>query len=774
MIAYGKNASIPLDKSAILDNIRLFWSNRSEFFLIARRGGRIAFMSVKKIHLKSGAPAQAAASLLKGLNEKQHEAVITTDGPVLILAGAGSGKTKTLTHRIAYTVREKGVSPENILALTFTNKAAKEMKERVIKLIGGRNAAPWTGTFHGFCSRFLREQGESAGIGKNYNIYDTAEAESLMKSVIVDMHLSPKEVPANNVLSRIGKWKDDLITPEEALALADGIWEKRAAQMWQLYDKRMKETQSLDFDSLLYETALLLKRNEPLREALEKRFRYLSVDEYQDTNMSQFALVKMIAGGTRNICAVGDDAQSIYGWRGARVENIRKFPDHFAGCKVITLDQNYRSTQAILDSANLVISQSAEAIPKKLWTENGAGETPMLIRSDNEKEEGKKVLREFKRLFENYQYRPSDAAILYRTNAQSRAIEESCLYMGIPYEIVGGLTFYERKEVKDILAYLKFINNPKDEMSFRRMANVPPRGVGDRSVEVCMKNARALGKEPLDPEAIAILPDKQRQGLTQLSGVIGDLKKAAETLPPGNIIEMLLDRIGFRDHLKEESERKHGRSDLGEERFLNVLEILSVAKRHEKLGSFLEEIALISDVEKSSSKDENRQRVRLTTIHAAKGLEFPVVAVVGMEEGLMPHQNSMESQAQLEEERRLCYVALTRAKERLFLSYARARTIYGQATETIPSRFLEDIGKYGGSAADDSPMAEGIVGTFSEEEEAIDAEAIELPFQKGDRVSHALFGEGTVEAISGNYLVVRFGASVKTLDPSYATLNKIG
>jgi len=709
-------------------------------------------------------------NLLSSLNKNQREAVVTTNGPVLIIAGAGSGKTKTLTHRIAYLIKEKNVSAENILSLTFTNKAAKEMKERVAKLIGKKEQIPTMGTFHSFCARFLRKEGHLIGLSPNFTIYDTDESRSVMKSAIVDNNLSPKDINAAAILSKISSHKDDMRTFNDAEEIAGDVWERRVAKLWRSYEDRLQELSAVDFDGLLHKTVQLLQKFDDVRIRYEKQFPYISVDEYQDTSNCQFRMLKLLTGTTNNVCAVGDDAQSIYGWRGAKIENIRSFPDHFQGCKVITLDQNYRSTKAILLSANQVIGKSKEGFKKDLWTQNDQGTPPFLIRAHDEKDEGKRILRQFQQLFAAGKYRPSDAAILYRTNAQSRALEEACLFTGTPYEIIGGLTFYERKEVKDIIAYLRFIQNPNDELAFRRMANVPTRGVGDRSVEILLQSARKNHTNPLDAANRAGIPEARRGGLDKLAILIDELRAKLDTTRPITIFEDLLKQLEFRTWLREESEKTHGRSDLGDSRFENVMELATVANRHDNLAEFIEELALISDVEKSSNKDENRQRIKLMTIHAAKGLEFPIVAVAGMEEGLIPHQNSLDQDSQLEEERRLCYVAITRAREQLFLSFARTRTIYGKMVETTPSRFLDDIENYRGDTSDPK-LADGIVGSFLDEAKEYAEE--ELTYRTGEKVNHESFGEGTIEKIQGTILSVRFKAGLKMLDGTVAPLEKV-
>ncbi len=710
---------------------------------------------------------QTRHPLLAKLNARQREAVLTTDGPVLIIAGAGSGKTRTLTHRIAYLMAEREIPHDEILAVTFTNKAAREMRERITALIARRQGTPTVGTFHGFCARILRQYGGHVGVPPTFTIYDEDDASSLMKSVITDAGLSPKTLSPASVLGAIGRWKDELQTPRDIQQAAESAWDARLAGLWETYDQRLREHAAVDFDSLLSLMALLLRTREDVRATLERQYRYLSVDEYQDTNNSQAVLLRLLAGTTRNICAVGDDAQAIYGWRGSRIENIRAFPDQFPGCRTITLEQNYRSTAMILRAANALIQESTEMFPKTLWTENAEGHPPRLLIAEDEQSEGRLILRSFHRLFRAGPYRPADAAILYRTNAQSRALEEACLHAGIPYEIIGGLTFYERKEVKDIVAYLRFIQNPLDERAFRRLANVPTRGVGERTVELLLADARRRSTHPLDHAVLEGVPEMRRAGLRELATIIDELRRTQESTPPVTLLNTLLKKTAFRRWLHDEELRIHGKPDPAENRYANVLELRTVAERHKTLAGFLEELSLMSDAEKTSRVREKRDRMKLMTIHAAKGLEFSLVAVAGMEEGLLPHQHALSTPRGLEEERRLCYVAMTRAREHLLLSFARTRRIYGASTETSPSRFLDDL-----------PLKDGETDTpgsapLEDEESSNREEADALCTVPGDRVRHTHFGEGVVERVEGTLMTVRFARGVKLLDGTRAPLSPL-
>lgn len=709
--------------------------------------------------------------LLSPLNDRQQEAVQTTDGPVLILAGAGSGKTRTLTYRIAYLMRIKNVSAEHILALTFTNKAAREMSERLLKLIS-KNHGPTMGTFHSFCARLLRAHGHNIGISPSFTIYDSDQTRSLMKSVIIDHKFSPKDIAPAAVLQTVGTWKDSLMTPTEASHAAGSPWEKRVATLWDAYEKRLSDMQAVDFDGLLTNAVRLLQQHESVRQRIEDQYRYISVDEYQDTNNCQFVLLKLLAGTTQNICVVGDDAQAIYGWRGARVENIRQFPNQFSGCKTVTLDQNYRSTERILTAANCVISQSEEMLKKELWTNNEKGSHIHLIRAEDEKDEGKRILRAFLRLFEQKDMSPSDTAILYRTNAQSRALEEACLSYGMPYEIIGGMTFYERKEVKDMLSYFSWIQNPNDELSFRRLANVPTRGIGERTVEQLLSTARELKTDPLDRAVRErILPPAKQEIVKNLADILAPIREAAADSRPTTLLDILIERLKFREWLREESIRTTGTPEQGERRYENVLELSTVADRHDSLTAFLEEVSLISDAEKTASSNATtNERIKLMTIHAAKGLEFSIVAVAGVEEGLLPHQNSFESATAIEEERRLCYVAMTRAMRELFLSYARSRHVYGKLMETTKSRFLDDIQDMRlAEQAPEEHIGKRDVGTFLDEP-SIQLDELDSKYHVGDVVRHAMFGTGTITHIDGSRLTVAFSCGEKLLDATIAPL----
>ena len=748
--------------------------------------------------------------LLGDLNSEQRKAATTTDGPLLIIAGAGSGKTRTLTHRIAYLIHAIGVPPDEILAMTFTNKAAREMRERVGMLLQRRRLLPWMGTFHSFCARVLRRESRTLSLPPTFTIYDEEDARSLMKSVITDAGFSPKTVSPAAVLATIGKWKDELQALIDVREAAHEEWEERVAGLWEVYEARLRELAAVDFDGLLYHTVMLMQSHAALRARLETQYRYLSVDEYQDTNQSQAELLKLLAGQTQNICAVGDDAQAIYGWRGARIENIRSFPKQFPGCITVTLEENYRSTQAILKVANALMRESTEAYPKTLWTKNGPGTHPRLLVARDADTEGRLILREFQRLFSEGRFGPQDAAILYRTNAQSRALEESCLRLGIPYEIVGGLTFYERREVKDIIAYLRLIQNPADELAFRRIANVPTRGVGERTVEYCLAASRRSHGSPLDADIVQTLPDARRDGLEGLARLLTDLREEASRVRPVTVLDLVLKRTDFRAWLQSEEIRTRGAPDPAESRYENVLELRTVAERHTTLTAFLEELALMSEAEKTTTH-EHRNRAKLMTIHAAKGLEFPIVAVAGLEDGLLPHQQALDTTAGLEEERRLCYVAITRAREHLFLTYARTRSLYGSLVETAPSRFLGDLP----GDDHDEPVGEDFTDITESDEPTIHVElpadargtprdnpasphprgakprtgampSTDVPvapgarvdervpaFSRGERVRHVHFGEGQIEAVDGGIITVRFPEGVKQLDTALAPLMKL-
>ena len=616
------------------------------------------------------------SNILDSLNKEQKEAVTTINGPVLIIAGAGSGKTKALTHRIAYLI-EQGISPENILALTFTNKAAGEMKNRVQKLLGeNKNMSVFLGTFHSFAAKILRREIDNLGYGKNFVIYDVSDVLSLLKEIIAELSLDSDQFKANGIYSAISRQKNELVNAAIYSQKAGNFREKITAKIFEKYEARLKEANALDFDDLLLLLVKILKDNPAILEKYQNQFKYILVDEYQDTNHAQYTLLKMLAQTHKNICVVGDDWQSIYLFRGSDFRNMLNFEKDYPGTKIIFLEENYRSSQNVLDAAHAVIEKNVFKTEKKLWTERGEGEKIKIIQTNNEVEEGFFVTEEIKKMLrKNPEIARdlNDFVILYRTNAQSRAIEEAVIRAGWPYRMVGAIKFYERREVKDIIAYLRFIQNEKDLISLKRIINVPPRGIGKTTLNQIL----------LAEYILAFKHTKFENFLT----LISEIKKESANKKVSELIKFLLEKIDYKTYCLDGTEE-------GESRWENILELITVATKfdiletEEGLSSFLEEITLTTSADDIS---EENGTLNLMTLHSAKGLEFPVVFIIGAEEGLLPHSRSMFEQTQMEEERRLTYVGITRAKEKAYFVFTRRRTIYGKSEPALPSRFLGDI-----------------------------------------------------------------------------------
>ena len=610
------------------------------------------------------------SEILTGLNEAQKEAVETLSGPVLILAGAGSGKTKTLTHRIANLIAN-GVQPYEILALTFTNKAAREKRERLATLLGMPNShafMPWMGTFHAICVRILRIEAENVGLSKNFVIYDTDDSLTLIKRAMKELGVSDKNLKPKACQSAISAAKNEGREPDEMLASAMYPQQQNIARVYELYEDKRKKADAVDFDDLLLEVARLFRLRPDIRKKWQQRFRHILIDEYQDTNHVQYEIVRMLVNDERNICCVGDDWQSIYSWRGADFTNILNFERDFPGAKVIKLEQNYRSTQNILDAAQKVITKNVQRSDKVLFTNAGHG-APIEIKAlRDEKDEASWVARTIKN-----SGRPlSDFAVLYRTNAQSQAFEHAFAQMVIPYKLVGGIRFYDRKEIKDILAYLHLIVNPLDTVALQRVVNVPARGIGATSLQKILN-----GEDEK-------LTGKAAKSYEDFLGILLELRRAhANAMQPAELIEKLLQKINYREYLNDGDKMK------AEERNENITALIGEAGSYATLDEFLADAALLS----SSDEENGDHAVTLMTLHAAKGLEFPVVFLVGMEEGLLPHVRSMDESAEdVEEERRLAYVGMTRAMQQLYLSYAQSRFSYGGRSYNFPSRFLQDLG----------------------------------------------------------------------------------
>lgn len=631
----------------------------------------------------------------KGLNDRQKEAVLHTEGPLLVLAGAGSGKTRVLTHRIAHLVKNKGVAPWSILAITFTNKAAGEMKERIGALIGEADVRDmWVSTFHSMCVRILRRYAEYLGYSRYFTIYDTADQKALIKDVIKALDINEKNFPAGAMLGAISGKKNKLETPKLATINAgDDYREKIIAQIYTAYQEKLKENNCMDFDDLLVNTYLLFKDFPNALDYYQHKFNYILVDEYQDTNGAQYKLVEMLAQRHQNLCVVGDDDQSIYGWRGADVTNILGFEKDFPKATVIKLEQNYRSTKNILDAANGVVKHNASRKPKKLWTESEAGDIIKIVPTDDEYREAEAIMSVIVNNIEQGEREYKDFAILYRTNAQSRVLEEKLITASIPYRLLGGTRFYERKEIKDLISYLKVISNPKDDIAIKRIINVPKRGIGAASVnnitEYAMRNKMDFLEAAKLCKEMGILGAGPSQKVLGFVRLIEELQELAAENDVQALMEAIIEKTEFRNHIRVTE------GETAEDRLRNIDELVSKTANYMEeaeepnLGEFLEDVALVADVD---NYDEESNSVVLMTLHSAKGLEFPVVFMPGVEEGLFPSYMSItEGDDKLEEERRLCYVGITRAREKLFILYAQQRTVFGKTQHALPSRFIKEI-----------------------------------------------------------------------------------
>ncbi|MBX6377697.1 MAG: UvrD-helicase domain-containing protein, partial [Clostridia bacterium] len=629
--------------------------------------------------------------LLDDLNEAQQQVVTHPGGPLLVLAGAGSGKTRVLTRRVAYLLL-KGVSPHRILAITFTNKAAREMRDRLVELVGPVAQELWVSTFHSACVRILRRHAEAAGYGRNFVIFDTDDQRTVVRNCLRELGLNDRQWPPGAVLAAIGRAKDALLDPDALRARARGFRDHQLADIYERYQEALRRNNALDFDDLIAVTVRLLEEHPDIGEAWADRFQHICVDEYQDTNRAQYRLVRRLAERHRNLLAVGDADQSIFGWRGADLTNILDFEADFPDARVVKLEQNYRSTGTILAAADQVIARNRMRRERRLWTQRGSGEPIGLIEAWDEVEEAEAVAGECQRLVLAEGYRWGDIAVLYRTHAQSRPFEEVFLRRGLPYRIVGGLKFYDRKEVKDLLAYLRLIVNPADAVSLERIANVPRRGVGPASLGRLSAFAAQAGL----PVGLALerasevpgLGGGQAAALAALGRLLAEWRRLATALPPFELIQDVLDRSGYREALVAEGTLE------AQTRLENLEELLTVAREFQalqpdgNLEDFLAAVALVADTD---MHQEGEDAVTLMTLHASKGLEFPVVFLAGMEEGVFPHARSLDEPAELEEERRLCYVGMTRAQDRLYLSYARRRTLFGGLREAPPARFLREF-----------------------------------------------------------------------------------
>ena len=771
--------------------------------------------------------------LLEGLNPDQQEAVLATEGPVLLIAGAGSGKTRTLTHRIAYLIAEKGVAPYNILAVTFTNKAAGEMKKRVLNLMYGQEKAeailestkghgagfyrtdlPVMGTFHSVCVQILRKYLHLLGIENQFAIYDETDCEILIKTIMKELGIPPEKTAPKAVLSHISGAKNVLLTPEQYRHQSHSYFSEKVAELYPIYQKRLAQNHALDFDDILMKTVELFQKQPAVLAELQERFRYICVDEYQDTNHAQYILIRELAAKYRNLCVVGDDWQSIYSWRGATMQNLLDFKKDYADVKTIKLEQNYRSTSVILDASHAIIKKNRQRTDKTLWTKRTAGEKIKIFEARDEKHEGELLVREMERVLRSHEspsYR--DFAFLYRTNAQSRILEETLMRHGIPYHVVGGVKFYARKEIKDVLSYLRLIQNPADNVSLLRIINTPPRKIGSTTLEKLNELSHSRNDMPLfsvmkEIEALlgdeSVLSDVKISTLKSFIGLFGKLQKINRQYSASGVIKHLIEESKYKEFLLDGTPE-------GEARFENVQELVSVASKYDalepgiSLATFLEEVALITDLDQM---DDRANSVTLMTLHSAKGLEFPYVFLCGLEEGIFPHSRSLFEPQQLEEERRLMYVGLTRAMERVYLSYAENRLLYGTVKSNAPSQFLEDIPeelieREGSTLKKVLKQGDGILSLYrsgglkrvprenefgfypdaepgpgdeplSQDDEGFGLE--ESSLDAGDRVQHKMFGEGLVVGLKGGIATIAFknrAIGVKKLALSVAPLKKL-
>lgn len=711
----------------------------------------------------------SVAELLESLNTEQQQAVRHTDGPLLIMAGAGSGKTRVLTHRIAYLIDEKEVPSSNILAITFTNKAAREMKYRVGQLIGPEAGSMWVSTFHSMCVRILRRDIERIGYSRNFTIIDGTDQLSVMKQILKNLNLDPKQYDPRAMLHQISNAKNELITPESFAANTGNYYEQKVAEVYQAYQKMLRKNQVLDFDDLIMETIHLFQRVPEVLHYYQRRFQYVHVDEYQDTNKAQYSLVKQLANRYQNLCVVGDSDQSIYRWRGADIQNILSFEKDYPNAKVIYLEQNYRSTRSILDAANHVINHNLGRKPKKLWTENDAGNKILYYQGESEREEAFFVTEKIQELIASNEFTPEDIAVLYRTNAQSRAVEDTLMKANMNYQVVGGLKFYERKEIKDLLAYLRLIANPDDDISFERVVNVPKRGIGAASVEKLrdygVKHDLSLFQVIDEVEQTGV-SKRAQNALIAFQTFMSQLIQQQDFLTATDMVEQVLEQTSYEEMLKQEKSLE------AQSRLENISEFLTVTQDFEKnaeedktLVSFLTDLALIADIDRVDEEEEQEEAVTLMTLHSAKGLEFPVVFLIGMEENIFPHSRTLMDEEEMAEERRLAYVGITRAEKRLFLTHANMRTLYGKTNLNPMSRFIEEIPEdlvegmeekkvsmFGGFAKQNTtiPKTSAKQQPPKRKAEKIQTGSESAAWKVGDKAHHKKWGVGTIVKVQGD------------------------
>ncbi|HBC2829568.1 TPA: DNA helicase PcrA [Enterococcus faecium] len=739
------------------------------------------------------------AELLNGMNPRQKEAVLHTDGPLLLMAGAGSGKTRVLTHRIAYLIEEKEVNPWNILAITFTNKAAKEMKERVNAILASGGEDVWVSTFHSMCVRILRRDVDFIGYNRNFTIIDSSEQLTLMKRILKELNIDPKKYDPRSILGTISQAKNSLQTPQDFAKMQGSYYEEIAAKCYAAYQKELQYNQCMDFDDLIMNTIRLFEEHPDSLTYYQNKFHYIHVDEYQDTNHAQYTLVNLLAGRFRNLCVVGDADQSIYGWRGADMQNILDFEKDYPDAAVILLEQNYRSTKNILSAANQVIENNSNRKPRNLWTENKEGNKITYYRADNERDETRFIVDRMQEEIRSNHRNYGDFAILYRTNAQSRVMEETLLKANIPYKMVGGHKFYDRKEIKDILAYLNVLVNPQDSISFERIVNSPKRGIGPGSIEK-LRSFASLHEWPLLEAAqnvdLANIGGKAGQQLGAFGEMIQEVTQMIPYLTVTELTKEVLDRSGYLEDLKIQNTLE------AQARIENLEEFLTVTQEfdkqfeqqneedadapEEKLTVFLNDLALVSDID---NLEEDASQVTLMTLHAAKGLEFPVVFLIGLEEGVFPLSRALMEESELEEERRLAYVGITRAEEALYLTNAFSRTLYGRTQYNRPSRFVEEIDQELLEIEGMRPtpkktpvFAKKTAYSYKQPETAVVPSKSATggennSWKPGDKVKHKKWGLGTVVRVSGTSkdleLDVAFPSQgVKRLLAAFAPIEK--
>jgi DNA helicase-2/ATP-dependent DNA helicase PcrA len=726
--------------------------------------------------------AGADERLLADLNDPQREAVAHGEGPLLVLAGAGSGKTRVLTHRVAWLLATGQARPNQILAITFTNKAAEEMRERVAGLVGGVERRMWVMTFHAACARMLRMEAERLGYTKSFTIYDSSDSQRMVKRCLEELEIDTKRYPARAVQARISDAKNALLDAEAYGEMQGSPFEEMVGQAYRLYERRMLDANAMDFDDLLMRAVNVLELFEDVRRRYQERFRWILVDEYQDTNRAQYRLLQLLAGGHGNLTVVGDDSQSIYGFRNADVRNILEFEEEFEGTTVVKLEQNYRSTQTILSAANALISHNRTNLEKHLWTEVGEGEKIVVAELDDEHAEARFVAGQIEALVGEEGFSRDEIAVFYRTNAQSRVLEDILVRYELPYQVIGGTKFYERAEIKDAVAYLQLLVNPADQVSFARVINSPRRGIGDTSQGRIAAYANTTGQTIWDvasaPETVPGLGAAAIKSVSRFTELIEGLRADFENEPVAELLQALLERSGYLDALRAE------RTIEADGRIENLEELVGVAAEFDAnralegdqdlspLEEFLQAISLYTD---SDDLERGESKVTLMTLHNAKGLEYRAVFMIGCEEGVFPHSRSLE-EGNEEEERRLCYVGITRARRRLWLTYARSRRVFGQAGSGIPSRFLPEL-------PDELVEREGTneqaaTGwSLGRAAPARPTGATAADFGTGDDVVHASFGEGVVTAIEpGGVLVVRFSGdgAERKLMADYAPLKKVG